>query len=186
VAATSLFSIFLIIAMVTAMLRSLEGLGCRPADGRALPEGDAQRSPRVLDAGDRHLLHLALLLADPGRAADRRRPRAGGDPAGLRPLAAGFTVAIAGQGMALSSDYVIRVAPGLSATAANADPSIVADRAFVLSLIVGGIALAIGYAMESGTCAGPSDEWLDEWEDAADRGSPTADAEEIVDLDGVA
>jgi hypothetical protein len=104
--------------------------------------------------------------------------------AGLRPLAAGFTVAIAGQGMALSSDYVIRVAPGLSATAANTDPSVVADRAFVLSLIVGAVALAIGYAMEIKNMRKPSDEWLDEWEDAADRGSPTADAEEIVDLDG--
>ena len=51
--------------------------------------------------------------------------------AGLRPLAAGFTVAIAGQGMALSSDYVIRVAPGLSAKAASADPTVVAaKRAF--------------------------------------------------------
>ena len=93
--------------------------------------------------------------------------------AGLRPLAAGFTVAIAGQGMALSSDYVIRVAPGLSATAANADPAVVADRAFVLSLIVGGIALAIGYAMEVRNMRSPSDEWLDEWEDR--RGPRFAD-----------
>ena len=68
--------------------------------------------------------------------------------AGLRRWRVGMVVAIAGQGMALSSDYIIRVAPGLSAKAAGADPDTVADRALVLSLIVGGIALVIGYAMQ--------------------------------------
>ena len=29
----------------------------------------------------------------------------------------------------------------------------------------------------------PSDEWLEDWEDAAERGSLTADAEEIIDED---
>jgi hypothetical protein len=94
-----------------------------------------------------------------------------------------MVIAIAGQGMALSSDYVIRVAPGLSATAANADPAVVADRAFVLSLVVGGIALAIGYAMEFKKMRRPSDEWLEDWEIAADRGALVADAEEIIDED---
>ena len=32
--------------------------------------------------------------------------------AGLRPMAVAFTIAVAGQGMALSSDFVIRVAQG--------------------------------------------------------------------------
>jgi hypothetical protein len=103
--------------------------------------------------------------------------------AGLRPLAAGFTVAIAGQGMALSSDYVIRVAPGLSAKAASTSASVVADRAFVLSLIVGGIALAIGYAMELRKIRRPSDEWLNDWESAADRGALVTDTEEVIDED---
>jgi predicted histidine transporter YuiF (NhaC family) len=35
--------------------------------------------------------------------------------AGLPPLACAMAIAIAGQGMALSSDYVIGVAPGISA-----------------------------------------------------------------------
>jgi hypothetical protein len=88
--------------------------------------------------------------------------------------------------MALSSDYVIRVAPGLSATAASTDPNVVADRAFVLSLIVGGIALAIGYAMELRKMRRPSDELLQDWEIAADRGTAVADAEEIIDEDPLA
>jgi hypothetical protein len=184
VAATSLFSIFLIIAMVTAMLRSLEGLG---ADRRMVaPFRKVMRNGHLAFWTLVIVTYFISLFFWPTPAV----PLIGAVlvpvaiRAGLRPLAAGFTVAIAGQGMALSSDYVIRVAPGLSATAANADPAVVADRAFVLSLIVGGIALAIGYAMEVKKMRQPSDRWLDEWEVTAERGAFTADAEEIIDGGG--
>ena len=66
--------------------------------------------------------------------------------------------------MALSSDFVIRVAPGLSATAAGADPDVVANRAMVLSLITGILALAIGYALEIRRMRTPSQDLLEEWE----------------------
>jgi hypothetical protein len=182
-AATSLFNIFLIIAMVTAMLRSLEGLG---ADRRMV-------APFRKVMGNGHLAWWTLVIVTyfislffwPTPAV----PLIGAVlipvaiRAGLRPLAAGFTVAIAGQGMALSSDYVIRVAPGLSAKAASTSANVVADRAFVLSLIVGGVALAIGYAMELRKIRRPSDEWLNDWESAADRGALVADAEEVIDED---
>ncbi len=58
-----------------------------------------------------------------------------------------MAIAIAGQGMALSSDYVIGVAPGISAKAAGAAVSaaVVADRALALSIITGCIALCLGY-----------------------------------------
>ena len=181
VAATSLFSIFLIIAMVTSMLRALEGLG---ADRRMVaPFRKVMRNGHLAWWTLVIVTYFISLFFWPTPAV----PLIGAVlvpvaiRAGLRPLAAGFTVAIAGQGMALSSDYVIRVAPGLSATAANADPAVVADRAFVLSLIVGGIALAIGYAMEFRKIRKPSDEWLEEWEDVADRGALIADAEEVID-----
>ncbi|MGY1642257.1 hypothetical protein ACI782_14200 [Geodermatophilus sp. SYSU D00703] len=183
VAATSLFSIFLIIAMVTAMLRSLEGLG---ADRKMVaPFRKVMRNGHLAFWTLVIVTYFISLFFWPTPAV----PLIGAVlvpvaiRAGLRPLAAGFTVAVAGQGMALSSDYVIRVAPGLSATAANADPNVVADRAFVLSLIVGGIALAIGYAMELRKMRRPSDEWLEDWEVAADRKSAVADAEEIIDED---
>jgi hypothetical protein len=180
-AATSLFSIFLIIAMVTAMLRALEGLG---ADRRMVaPFRKVMRNGHLAFWTLVIVTYFISLFFWPTPAV----PLIGAVlvpvaiRAGLRPLAVGFTVAIAGQGMALSSDYVIRVAPGLSATAASTDPAVVADRAFVLSLIVGGIALAIGYAMEFKKMRRPSDEWLNEWEIAAERGSLVADAEEIID-----
>jgi hypothetical protein len=186
VAATSLFNIFLIIAMVTAMLRSLEGLG---ADRRMVaPFRKVMRNAHLAWWTLVIVTYFISLFFWPTPAV----PLIGAVlvpvaiRAGLRPLAVGFTVAIAGQGMALSSDYVIRVAPGLSATAANADPAVVANRAFVLSLIVGGVALAIGYAMEFKKMRRPSEELLTEWEDAADRGSLVADSEQIIDQGGVA
>src|SRR4051812_38462520 len=186
VAATSLFNIFLIIAMVTAMLRSLEGLG---ADRRMVaPFRKVMRNGHLAFWTLVIVTYFISLFFWPTPAV----PLIGAVlvpvaiRAGLRPLAVGFTIAIAGQGMALSSDYVIRVAPGLSATAASTDPNVVADRAFVLSLIVGGIALAIGYAMELRKMRRPSDELLQDWEIAADRGSAVADAEEIIDEDPLA
>ena len=177
VAATNLFNIFLIIAMVTAMLRSLEGLG---SDRRMV-------APFRKVMRNAHLSWWTLLIVTyfislffwPTPAV----PLVGAVlvpvaiRAGLRPLAVGFTIAIAGQGMALSSDYIIGVAPQLSATTANADLQTVADRALVLSLIVGAVAVAIGYAMEFRKMRRPSEAWLEEWENAADRRSGSADAE---------
>src|SRR6476661_6615133 len=183
VAATSLFSIFLIIAMVTSMLRALEGIG---ADRKMVaPFRKVMRNGHLAWWTLVIVTYFISLFFWPTPAV----PLIGAVlipvaiRAGLRPLAAGFTVAIAGQGMALSSDYVIRVAPGLSAKAASADPSVVADRAFVLSLIVGGIALAIGYAMEVRKMRAPSDEWLNDWDSTADRGALVADAEQVIDED---
>jgi hypothetical protein len=179
VAATSLFNIFLIIAMVTAMLRSLEGLG---SDKRMVtPFRRVMRNAHLSWWTLVIVTYFISLFFWPTPAV----PLVGAVlvpvaiRAGLRPLAVGFTIAIAGQGMALSSDYVIGVAPQLSATAANADPTVVADRAFVLSLIVGGVALAIGYIMEIRKMRRPSDELLAEWESTADRRSGTADAEAV-------
>jgi hypothetical protein len=187
VAATNLFSIFLIIAMVTAMLRSLEGLG---SDKRMVaPFRKVMRNAHLSWWTLVIVTYFISLFFWPTPAV----PLVGAVlvpvaiRAGLRPLAVGFTIAVAGQGMALSSDYIIGVAPQLSATTAGADVSVVADRALVLSLIVGGVALAIGYAMEIRKMRRPSDAYLEEWENSADRRSGSADAEartEAADLGG--
>ncbi|MGY1822780.1 hypothetical protein [Geodermatophilus sp. SYSU D00079] len=180
-AATSLFNIFLIIAMVTAMLRSLEGLG---SDKRMVtPFRRVMRNAHLSWWTLVIVTYFISLFFWPTPAV----PLVGAVlvpvaiRSGLRPLAVGFTIAIAGQGMALSADYVIGVAPQLSATAANADATVVADRGLVLSLIVGGVALAIGYAMEIRKMRRPSEDLLAEWENAADRRSGSADAEALED-----
>lgn len=164
VAAKELFNIFLIIALVTGMLGALQALG---SDKRMV----APFRPVMRNA---HLSFWTLVIATysislffwPTPAV----PLIGAVlipvaiRSGLRPLAVGFTIAVAGQGMALSSDFIIRVAPGISAKAAGVDPDIVANRALALSLITGGVALAIGYVLELRRMRPGSPELLADWE----------------------
>lgn len=98
--------------------------------------------------------------------------------AGLPPMAVGMAIAICGQGMALSSDYIIKVAPGLSAKSAGVDPDVVADRALVMSLIVGLTALLIAYFTQRRHMRRPAPELLTDWESRAesDFGKPGGDA----------
>lgn len=64
---------------------------------------------------------------------------------GLPPFGAALAIAIAGQGMALSSDLVMGVAPALSAEGADVSASLIAVRATVIALIAGVVALTIAY-----------------------------------------
>ncbi|WP_026174333.1 hypothetical protein [Effusibacillus pohliae] len=147
VAAKELFSIFLIITFMVALLHSLKDLG---ADKRMItPIQKVFTNGHVafwVLAGITYFISLffwptpavpllgALLIP----AAIR---------AGLPAMGAAMVVAIAGQGMALSSDYVMQVAPMLSAKAAGVDKSLVADRGLLLSLITGGTAMIVSYAL---------------------------------------
>ena len=170
VAAKELFNIFLIIAMVTAMLGALRQLG---ADRLMV----APFRP-VMRAGTSSFLVLAAvtyvisLFFWPTPAV----PLVGAVlipvaiRAGLSPISVGMVIAICGQGMALSSDYIIKVAPGISASAAGVDADAVADKALVLSLIVGGTALLITYFSQKRTWRTPSPDLLTEWEAEADSG----------------
>jgi hypothetical protein len=171
VAAQELFSIFLIIALVTGMLGALQALG---ADTKmVMPFRPVMRNGHLAFWTLAAVTYLISLFFWPTPAV----PLIGAVlipvaiRAGLRPMAVAFTVAVAGQGMALSSDFVIRVAPGLSATAAGANADVVANRAMVLSLVVGGAALVIGYVLELRRMRQPSEVWLEEWEegDVAER-----------------
>jgi hypothetical protein len=166
VSAQQLFNIFLIIALVTAMLGALRALG---ADTKMVaPFRPVMRNGHLAFWTLAGVTYVISLFFWPTPAV----PLIGAVlipvaiRAGLRPMAVAFTVAIAGQGMALSSDFVIRVAPGLSATAAGVDADSVANRAMVLSLIVGVTALVIGYALEFRKMRKPSEKWLEEWEES--------------------
>ncbi|WP_395105082.1 hypothetical protein [Actinomadura sp. SCN-SB] len=168
VAATELFNIFLIIALVTALLGALRGIG---ADRRMIaPFRRVMRNGHSsfwVIAGITYVISLffwptpavpligAVLL--PAAIA-----------AGLPPISAGVAIAIAGQGMALSSDYVLQVAPGLSAKAAGVGTPEVADRAMVLSVITGVVALVLGYLMTRGEMRTPDVALLARWEAGAD------------------
>jgi hypothetical protein len=169
VAAKELFNIFLIIALVTAMLGALRQMG---ADKLMVTP-----FRRVMRTGTSSFIVLAVvtyvisLFFWPTPAV----PLVGAVlipvaiRAGLSPLSVGMVIAIAGQGMALSADYIIKVAPGISAKAAGVDPDAVADKALVLSLIVGVTALIITFVMQRRTWRTPSADLLVAWENEADR-----------------
>ncbi|RDW18393.1 hypothetical protein CWR48_12530 [Oceanobacillus arenosus] len=145
VAAQELFSIFLIITFMLALLHSLRDLG---ADKRMIQPiqklmVNGHVSYFVL-VGVTYVISLffwptpavPLICALLVPAAVR---------SGLPTMTAAVAIAIAGQGMALSSDYIVQVAPSLSAAAAGIETSLVADKAMVLSLITGGVAIALAY-----------------------------------------
>ncbi len=99
-----------------------------------------------------------------------------------------MAIAIAGQGMALSSDYVIGVAPGISAKAAGAAVSaaVVADRALILSIITGAIALTLAYLSMRRHIVPANGALLDRWQaratgvDTAMEATGTFDKAEIA------
>lgn len=147
VAAQELFSIFLIITFMIALLNSLRDL---KADQKMI-----QPISKMMVNGHVSFFVLAvvtyvislffwptpavpLICALLVPAAIR---------SGLPAIIAAVVIAIAGQGMALSSDYIIQVAPSLSATAAGVDVSSIADKSFILSLISGGIAISLAYVL---------------------------------------
>lgn len=84
---------------------------------------------------------------------------------GLPPIAGAMAIALAGQGMALSSDYVIGVAPGISAKAAGGiSAALVGERALLLSWVVGLIALALSYIKIRKLVVPGSSALLERWE----------------------
>ncbi|MEH2479868.1 hypothetical protein V1282_003225 [Nitrobacteraceae bacterium AZCC 2146] len=166
VAAKELFNIFLVIALITALLNALKVLR---SDVRMV-----QPFRAVMTNG-----HIAFFILSavtyvislffwptPAVPLVSAVLLPAAIVAGLPPLAGAMAIAIAGQGMALSSDYVIGVAPGISAKAAGAGISAaaVADRALSLSLITGGIALLLAYLSIRKLIRSPSEALLNRWQ----------------------
>ncbi|AWB93162.1 hypothetical protein [Aeromicrobium chenweiae] len=163
-AASELFSIFLIIALITALLGSLRAMG---ADKRmVMPFQKTMRTGTVAFFVIFTVTYFISLFFWPTPAV----PLIGAIllpaaiRAGLPAMAGAMAIAIAGQGMALSSDYVIQVAPGLSAAGAGVDTGTVADRALVLSLVTGLVAIAIVFLRIRSQIKKPDVALLTEWE----------------------
>ena len=147
VAAKELFNIFLVIALITSLLNALKSL--RSDVLMVQPFRTVMTNGHTAFFVLSAVTYVISLFFWPTPAVPLVSavllPAA--IVAGLPPLAGAMAIAIAGQGMALSSDYVIGVAPGISAKAAGAAVSAagVADRALTLSLITGGVALLLAY-----------------------------------------
>ncbi|MCQ9617752.1 hypothetical protein L1889_14600 [Paenalcaligenes niemegkensis] len=165
VAAQELFNIFLVITFMTALLNSLKRL---EADVKMV----APFRKVMINSGSSFLMigaatYFISLFFWPTPAVPLVSaillPAA--IAAGLPPLVGAMVIAICGQGMALSADYIIGVAPGISAKAAGAGVSalVVADRALVLSWITGGVALVLVFFTMRKHFKPASQEHLDIW-----------------------
>ncbi|MGY1591817.1 hypothetical protein ACI79D_07565 [Geodermatophilus sp. SYSU D00708] len=156
VATTELLNIFLVLTVVTALLGALRAIG---ADRRMIAP-----MARLMKNGP--ISYIALFVATyllslvfwptPTLALLAAILLPAAIAAGLSPLGAAMAIAIAGQGMALASDYVIGVAPSLSASGAGVPAGAIADRALVLSWVVGGVAITMTYFLHvrNGSLAG--------------------------------
>ncbi|GAA5234937.1 hypothetical protein FOZ76_22100 [Verticiella sediminum] len=168
VAARELFNIFLVIAFMTALLNSLKALrsDVRMVEPFRVVMTNGHTAFFILAA----VTYLISLFFWPTPAVPLVSaillPAA--IAAGLPALAGAMAIAIAGQGMALSSDYVIGVAPMISAKAAGVSTAIVADRALVLSLVVGAVALLLGYLSMRKRIRAPSQALLEQWQAKAE------------------
>jgi hypothetical protein len=169
VAAKELFNIFLVIALMTSLLNALRAIG---ADVQMVkPFKAIMTNGRAAFWIVAVITYLISLFFWPTPAvpivAATLLPAA--IMAGLPAEGAAVAIAIAGQGMALSSDYVIRVAPGISAKAAgiSAAAASVADKSLILSLITGGIALIGGYIAIRHTITAPDTAHLVHWQAGA-------------------
>src|SRR5690606_33721608 len=143
VAASSLFDIFLIIAVMTALLRSLRDIG---ADRKMIVPFQ-----KVMVNG--HISYFILIIVTyvislffwPTPAV----PLIGAIlipaaiRAGLPPRGACTAMALAGPGMPWSSDYVSQIAPTLRASRSYLDVSSVAGKGHLLSLATGLVAIAL-------------------------------------------
>ncbi|MFZ5872189.1 MAG: permease, partial [Actinomycetota bacterium] len=146
-AAAELFSIFLIIALITALLTAMRAIGAErrmvAPFRRLMVNGPVAYVVLFVVTYVFSLFFwptptLALIAAILLPAAIR---------AGLSPMGGAIAIALSGQGMSLASDYVIGVAPSLSASGAGVPAGMIADRALVLSWIVGGVAMVMSYLL---------------------------------------
>jgi hypothetical protein len=146
-AAKELFTIFLIITFMVALLASLRDIG---ADRRMIqPIQKLMVNGHVAFFVLAFVTYVISLFFWPTPAV----PLIGAllIPAairvGLPAMGAAMAIALAGQGMALSSDYVMQVAPMLSAKGAGLPTALVADKAMILSLITGAVSLGGAYLL---------------------------------------
>jgi hypothetical protein len=172
VAAKELFNIFLVIALITALLNALKALR---SDVRMV-----QPFRVVMTNGHSAFFILAAITyvislffwPTPAVPLVSAVLLPAAIAAGLSPLAGAMAIAIAGQGMALSSDYVIGVAPGISAKAAGiaVSAAAVADRALALSLITGGVALVLAYLSIRKRIKPGGEALLEQWQKRSGNG----------------
>jgi len=144
-AGIELFDIMLVIALMVAMLKSIQTMG---ADVLMVsPLRPLMKNPKVAFwvLGGAMYVFALLFWPTPATALVAVILLPVAVHAGLPPIAAAMSVNIFGHGMALSGDLVIQGAPGLSERSAGLVEGAMLNEVAVLSLITGLVAGTIAY-----------------------------------------
>lgn len=167
-AASELFNIFLIIAVMTSLLRAIKSIG---ADQQmVMPFQKVMKNGPISYWVLVIVTYFLSLFFWPAPSV----PLIGAllipvaIKAGLSPIGAALAISLAGHGMALSSDFILKVAPGLTASGSGLDASVIGEQTLILSLIAGIVALPIAYFTIRKTIRQPSQQNLTEWENSGD------------------
>ncbi|WP_197945526.1 hypothetical protein [Kyrpidia spormannii] len=147
-AATQLFNIFLIIAIMVAMLKSASSIH---ADRLMVkPIQKLMVTPVIAYI----VLVIATFLISLFFWPTPAIPLVGtllipaAVRAGLSPMTSAIAVALAGQGMALAGDLVLQAAPKITATAAGIPMTDVLYKGGILTTITGVIAITLAYLFQ--------------------------------------
>lgn len=146
-AGVELFDIMLVIALMVAMLKSIQTMG---ADVLMVsPLRPLMRNSKVAYwvLGGAMYVFALLFWPTPSTALVGVLLIPLAIQGGLSPMAAAMSVNIFGHGMALSGDLVIQGAPALSETSAGLAPGAMLNEVAVLSLVAGLVAGTIAYFM---------------------------------------
>lgn len=147
IAAQELFSVFYIIAVMVAMLKSVSVTGADKI--LVTPLTKLMVSPVVSYV----VLCIATIIISLFFWPTPAVPLIGtllvpaAVSAGLPPMMGAMALALAGQGFALGGDIIIQGAPKLTAGAANIPVEMVTYRGGILTLITGIIAITLAYFM---------------------------------------
>lgn len=147
VAGSDLFDIMLVIAMMVAMLKSLENMG---ADRLMIaPAAKLLKSPTTaffVIAGVMYLC-ATFFWPTPATALVGTILIPIALKAGLRPMMACIALNLAGHGMALSGDLVLQGAPALSASSASVPLEDILAKGGILATVTGIVALAATFIL---------------------------------------
>jgi len=145
VAGSDLLSIFMIIGLMVALLKSLSATGADEL--MVVPLKRLMMNPFLsyLVIAATTLLVSIFFWPTPAVPLVGALLAPAAIRVGLSPMLAAMAVAIAGQGLALGGDVIIQGAPGLTASAAGVPTELVTYKGGVLSLVAGVIALVLAY-----------------------------------------
>ncbi|WP_138416699.1 hypothetical protein [Aquibacillus sediminis] len=166
-AATELFNIFLIIAIMTSLLRSIKSIGADEL--MVMPFQKVMKNGHIAFWVLVVITYFLSLFFWPAPAV----PLIGAllipvaIRAGLPPIGTALAISLAGHGMALSSDFILKVAPELTASSSSVlTASAIGEQTLILSLIAGAISLVIAYLTIRKSIKQPAAKNLTDWENS--------------------